>query len=75
MFVDAVEELVRHGAYERAPESRWVALLRPPLWLIQVPFQLMRVRLKLALELRKLGVNRRGAPPAKPPGMRLADDD
>jgi hypothetical protein len=54
VFVDAVEELVRRGPYERAPEPRWLLLLRPPLALIRVPFFLLRVRLKLALELRRL---------------------
>ena len=34
---------------------RWLVLLRPPLALIRVPFFLRQVRLKVALEARKLG--------------------
>ncbi|HZO61954.1 MAG TPA: hypothetical protein VFB35_03135 [Gaiellaceae bacterium] len=63
VFVDAVEELAERGPRERAADSRWLVLLRPPLALIQVPFLLLRVRLKAALELRRLAA-RLGLPVA-----------
>jgi hypothetical protein len=55
VFVDAIEQLVRRGPHDQVGESRWLVLLRPPLALIRIPFFLMRVRLKVALELRRLG--------------------
>jgi hypothetical protein len=75
VFVDAVEELVRKGPRERVGGSRWLFALRPLLSLIRVPFFLMRVRLKIALEVRKalarLGL--RGQPVAAEP--RSVDDE
>ena len=78
VFVDAVEELVRHGAYDRVPEPGWLRLLRPLLWLIQVPFQVRRVRSKVALEGGKLvGALRRHGSRARAEAhdSPLADDD
>jgi hypothetical protein len=54
VFVDAIEELVRRGPYERVRESRWLLLLRPPLALIRLRFFLMRLRWKIELESRRL---------------------
>ncbi len=54
VFVDSVEELARRGPHERAREPRWLVVLRPPLALLRVPFFLRRVRLKVALEARRL---------------------
>jgi hypothetical protein len=51
IFVDSIEELARRGSSAYRPPSRWLLLLRPPLWLLQVPYQLKRVRLKAGLEL------------------------
>jgi len=55
VFVDAVEQLVERGPRERQPDAAWLVLLRPPLALIRVPFFFRQVRLKVALEARKLG--------------------
>jgi hypothetical protein len=56
VFVDAVEELARRGPYPRPRPPRWPVLLRPPLAVLRVPPFFLRVRLKLALELRRLAV-------------------
>jgi hypothetical protein len=53
IFVDAVEELARRGPHDNVPPSAWLKLLRPPLWLLMLPSQLRRVRLKAGLELGK----------------------
>ena len=53
IFVDAVEELAQRGPHEPYAPSAWRTLLRPPLWLLMVPSQLRRVRLKAGLELGK----------------------
>jgi hypothetical protein len=54
IFVDAIEELARHGPYEREPEPRWLVLMRGPLALLRLPHVLTRLRLKVARELRRL---------------------
>jgi hypothetical protein len=61
IFVDAVEELARRGPHDLAPRSGWLVLLRAPLWLLHVPFQLKRVRLKAVLELGKVRARLRPA--------------
>jgi hypothetical protein len=67
VFVDAVEELVRSGAYEREPESRWLWLLRPPLALMRVPFFFRRVGWKIRREFwRAAGLLGATPPPPKP---------
>jgi len=53
IFVDAIEELARRGPYERKPESKWLVLLRGPLILLRLPHFFLRLRLKLARELRR----------------------
>jgi hypothetical protein len=55
VFVDSVEELAARGPHPREHDARWLVLLRPPLALIRVPFFLTQVRLKVALESRRLG--------------------
>jgi hypothetical protein len=55
VFVDAIEALARRGPYEHPSGPRWLLLLRPPLALIRLPWFLIRVRLKAAKELRRLG--------------------
>jgi hypothetical protein len=61
IFVDAVEELARRGPHEQVASAGWLRLLRPPLWLLNVPFQLRRVRLKAGLELGKVRARLRPA--------------
>jgi hypothetical protein len=58
IFVDAVEELARRGPYEREPGPRWRVLLRGPLVLLRFPHFSMRIRLKLARELGRVGLGR-----------------
>jgi hypothetical protein len=53
VFVDAVEQLAARGSSGVPAEPRWLVLLRPLLSLWRVSFFLLRVRLKLALELRR----------------------
>jgi hypothetical protein len=53
IFVDAIEELARRGPYEREPGPRWLLLLRGPLVLLRLPHYVVRIRLKLARELRR----------------------
>ena len=55
VFVDAVEQLAARGSQGAPAEPGWLVLLRPLLSLWRVSFFLLRVRLKLALELRRLG--------------------
>ena len=61
IFVDAVEELARRGPHEQVAPAGWLRLLRLPLWLLNVPFQLRRVRLKAGLELGKVRARLRPA--------------
>lgn len=61
IFVDAVEDLAQRGPHEQVAPAGWLRLLRPPLWLLNVPFQLRRVRLKAGLELGKVRARLRPA--------------
>jgi hypothetical protein len=54
IFVDSIEDLAGRGASPYTPPSAWLALLRPLLWLFQIPFQLRRARLKIGVELGKV---------------------
>jgi hypothetical protein len=53
-FVDAVERLARVGPHPHVPESRWLLALRPVLALGRIRYFLLRLRLKLRLELARL---------------------
>jgi hypothetical protein len=61
IFVDAVEELVRHGPYDPVRRPRWPRLLRGPLALLRLPHLMFRTRLKIRHEIGKLTAGLRGA--------------
>jgi hypothetical protein len=68
VFVDAIEELVRRGAYERVRESRWLWLLRPLLAVIRLPYFFRRVGWKLRREFwRAAGLVGVKPPPSPAP--------
>jgi hypothetical protein len=74
-FVDAVEGLVERGPAVHSPESRWLIILRPILALGRTRFFLLRVRLKLSLELGRLGRGARARDNVDPKGENLDGRD